>query len=314
MSYHPRIETAYLASFQTTRSRNSELWFIQNPKLEQAVLGRLAKISSRYGALVYAFAIEGNHVQFPGHFPGLNRADFMRDLNSAIATMMPFYVPSYDGGRFWGRRYSNEFVPFNDLEESFFYTVLQPVQDGLVKRISEYPWYNCFHDAVWGIERKFKVVRRREFNAARKRNSQVNIKDYTDVFVLKYQRLPGYEHLSQREYALMMGKKLEERRQVIVEERLKAGLGFLGREKLLRIKPGSKPRSTKTSTESSHRPRILSRNPEQRRAGLDWYFTCYILFKDASRRYRRGELNAEFPPGMYRPYYRPPPVTLSSSP
>lgn len=311
MSYHPRIETAEHVSFQTTRSRNSRLWFVDNPTLEQAVLAQVAKLIARYEAKLYAFALEGNHVQFPGLFPELNRADFMRDLNSSIARMIPAFVPSYDGGRFWGRRYSNEFVSPGSIEDYFFYTVLQAVQDGLVEKISDYPGYNCFHDAVWGIERKLKVVRRREYHMARKRNPKVRIKDFTDTVVLKFERLPGYEHLSQREYALLMEKKLEKRRLEIVRKRKSEGLGFMGREKLLRVKPGSKPRRTKTSTESSHRPRILSRDSEERRELLDWYFGCYFAYKEASRRYRNGELHVEFPPGMYRPYYHPPHASAS---
>ena len=306
MGYHPRIETAEYASFQTTRSRNSELWFVRNKRLENAALAQLAKATTRYKAEVYAASIEGNHIQFLGEFPQLNRAGFMRDFNSSIARMMPFYT-SYQGGRFWGRRYSNEIVPPGGLEEYFFYTVLQPVQDGLVEKISDYPGYNCFHDAVWGVSREFKVPRRREFNIARRKDPHARIEDYTDTFVLNYKRLPGYEHLSEREYALLMEKKLEKRRLAIVEKRRKEGQGFMGRERLLKQKPGSTPRNTKTSTESSHRPRVLTPDDEERHLVLDWYFSRYFAYKDASFRYRNGDLNAQFPPGMYRPYYRPPP-------
>jgi hypothetical protein len=85
MSYLPRIECSRVASFQTTRSRNSELWFVNNQALEHAILGYAAKYSNRYQVALYALAIEGNHVQMPAHFPNANRAHFMRDLNSSIA-------------------------------------------------------------------------------------------------------------------------------------------------------------------------------------------------------------------------------------
>ena len=302
MSYHPRIETAEKASFVTTRSRASELWFVNNPKLEEEILSRAAKYSSRYEVKLYALAIEGNHIHGPADFPKLNRASFMRDFNSTVAKAVPLYVPEYTGGRFWSRRYSCEFMPAaEDLEEYFFYTVLQVVQDGLVEKLSEFPWYNCFHDATCGIARKYKIVRWGEYNAAKRYNPKVKIKDYTDVFTLRYERLPGYEHLSQREYSLLMQKKLEKRRIAIVEKRKKEGLGFLGREALLQIRPGSTPKKTKTSTRSSHRPRILSICSERRKDGLDWYFSIYAQYKEASSRYRSGELLVEFPPGTYLP-------------
>ena len=296
-------------SFQTTRCRNSELWFVNNPQLEEIILARAAKCSTKYEADIYALAIEGNHIQFPALFPKLNRSDFMRDFNSYIALSVGWHVPTYTGGRLWGRRYSQEFVPSNaDLEEEFFYTVLQAIQDGLVERISDYPAYNCFHDAVWGIERKFNIVNWRKYNAAKKRNPSVAIVDYTDVYTLKYKRLPGYEQMPQREYALMMERKLEERRLKIVKDRLARGLGFMGPEKLRQVIPGSLPGHTKTSTENSHRPRVLCRDPELRQQTLKWYFDRYGAYKTASKRYRAGDVTAEFPPGTYKPivYFKPP--------
>jgi REP element-mobilizing transposase RayT len=312
MSYHPRIETPNYANFLTTRSRNSELWFANNPDLEESILGYAARYCQRYEVKLYALAIEGNHIQGVAHFPKPNRAAFMRDLNSSIARTVARLVPQYPGGRFWGRRYSNEFIPTDaDIERQFLYTVLQPVQDGLVEKLSDYPFYNCLNDAVLGIQRKFKVVRWTEFNAAKRWSRDVHIQDYTDEVTLEYSRLPGYEHLSRKEYARLIRRKVEERRIEIVARRRAAGLGFAGRSALLRVKPGSRPFSTKISTRHSHRPRSLSGSKEARDACNSWYFENYFAYKAASRRYRSGELSTEFPLGTYRPHL---PMSLAPPP
>lgn len=302
VGYHPRVENPETANFLTTRTLNSRLWFINNPELEYVMLGYAAKYLKRYGAKLYALAFEGNHVQAPALFPNANRSSFMRDLNSSIARAVPRFT-SHPGGRLFARRYSNEFLPGDpDIEEYFFYTVLQPVQDGLVEKISEYPGYNCFHDAVWGRKKKFKVVRWQDFNAARRWNPQARIKDFTDIVYLEYQRLPGYEHLSQKEYAHLMMNKLEERRLIIVKERLAKGLGFVGREKLLQTIPGSLPRNTKTSTATDHRPRVLSICSVRRKECKAWYFDIYFKYKECSRKYREGDLSVIFPRGTYPPH------------
>lgn len=303
MGYHPRIESAEYASFLTTRARNSELWFVNNADLEHAILGYLAKYAKRYNVLLYAFAIEGNHTQSPAHFPKLNRASFMRDLNSSIARAVPRHTPEYPGGRFWGRRYSQEFVPGDeDIEEQFFYTVLQPVQDGLVERISDYPGYNCFHDAVWGIKRKFKVVQWGAYNAAKRDNPKVHYKDFVETVELSFERLPGYEHLSQREYALLMEQKLESRRADIVRARYAAGKGFAGTTALRQTRRGSTPKSTKRSSITSHRPRVLSVCNKRRAECRTWYFDVFFLYKDCSHRHRQGEAGVVFPSGTYPPW------------
>ena len=303
MAYHPRIESKDRATFITTRTRNSELWFANNSAVEEFTLGLLAKLQDRYRPLLYAFGIEGSHHHDLAGFPLQNRADFTRDLNSGMARAVARLTPNYKGGTLWGRRYSGEyFATPEDIETKFFYTVLQPVNDGLVEKISEYPGYNCFHDAVCGIKRKFKVLNWAKYNAAKRHNPNVNKAAYMETYTLSYERLPGYEHLSQHEYRVLMERKLEEHRQAILERRRAEGkISFLGTAALKRTIPGTPAKNPKRSTITTHRPRILSDTKKGRDDGNEWYFDIYFDYKDASRRYRAGELDVEFPPGTYRP-------------
>ena len=303
MGYHPRIESKDKASFVTTRTRNSELWFANNPQVEEFTLGLLAKLIDRYRIKLYAFSLEGSHHHEPAHFPYENRADFTRDFNSGIARAVDRFTPNYPGGRLWGRRYSAEIIASDrDIERQFFYTVLQPVSDGLVPRISEYPFYNCFHDAVCGIKRIYKVINWGKYNAAKRYSPNLHPKDFTETYELPYERLPGYEELSQHEYRVLMGKKLEEHRQEIIRKREAEGkFTSLGREALLGTTPGKRAKSPKRSTIRTHRARVLSACNERRALARVWYFSIYFEYRKASRRYLAGELDVEFPPGTYRP-------------
>lgn len=300
MGYHPRIECKEVPSFQTTRARNSELWFVNNPELEHAILGYAARYSTRYEVKLYALAIEGNHIQCPALFPRGNRAYFMRDFNSSVARAIPRYQPDYQGGRFWARRYSTEYLPGSkDLEDFFFYTVLQPVNDGLVDDIKDYPGYNCFEDAVTGTVHQYKVINWKQYNDAKRWDNSVSIEDFTELCTLKYERLPGYEHLSQPEYESMMRAKLSERTKEILGDR--KGRPCLGAAKLKKVQPGARPKKTKISGPQDHRPRVLSRNPVRRSAGEAWYFSIHFEYKDASKEYRAGNPDVQFPDGTYKP-------------
>ena len=305
MSLHCRIERGDTPNLLTSRTRNSELWFVNNPKLEDAILGYLAKYSERYDAKLYAFAIEGNHLHSDAQFPLENRADFMRDLNSQIARSVQRFVPEFPGGSVFDKRYSNEFLPApEDLEEYFFYVALQPIQDGQAEYLREFEGYHFFHDAVYGIERNFRVIDYQALNAARKKNPGALLLDFVTTHTLKYERLPGYEHLTQKEYARLMYRKLEERRQKVVAARRAAGLGFAGPEFRRAIRPGARPLRTKRSTRISFRPRILCVCPARRAEWKAWYFDVYFEYRRASERFRAGELLVEFPRGTYRPWSR----------
>jgi REP element-mobilizing transposase RayT len=303
MGYHPRIETSNHASLVTTRTRNSELWLANNPPVEKYALQLLAKVIDRYSATLYAFAIEGTHCHSVISTPYKNRAAIFRDFNSGLARAVARLTPNYCGGRLWARRFSSEIIAGDpDIEEEFFYTVLQPIKDGLVDKLSEYPGYNCFHDAVCGIERTFKVVDWTRYNSDRRFNSRIKISDYQYKCTLKYQRLPGYENLTKKEYRIMMEKKLESRRLAILEARRKEGKDHcVGRERLTQVIPGTPARTPKISDASSHRPRVLSVCRERRATVKSWYFSMYFSYKNSSQRFRAGEIEVEFPQGMYRP-------------
>ncbi len=301
MGYHPRIETEEYVNLITTRSRNSELWFINNKKLEEAILGYIAKYSQIYEVELYALAIQGNHIHLEAGFPKLNRAAFMRDLNSTIARAVNRFCEEYEGGRFWGRRYSNEFIGLReDVEDKFFYCVLQSVQDGLSRTING-NGYNCFFDAIQDVRKIYKVINWTAYNEAKRYGRDVDIKDYEEEYPLIFKRLPAYEDFSQDEYIQHMKKSLHERRAQVIEKRTSQGLGFSKRESLKRTRPGSKPRKTKTSHRTSHRPRVLTKCNKTRSIMKTWYFHMYFEFKEVSRSYLEGEIDVDFPPGMYKP-------------
>jgi hypothetical protein len=300
MGYHPRIECKQISSFQTTRARNSELWFVNNPELEHAVLGYAARYVTRYEVQMYALGLEGNHTHQAARFPNGNRAHFMRDLNSSVARAVPRFQKNYPGGRLWQRRYSAEYlVSPEDIEEYFFYIVLQPVNDRLVDDIRDYPGYNCFEDAITGTTRQYEVVNWKQYNDARRWDESVSISDFTEICTLKYERLPGYEDLPQPEYEQVMRRKLAERTKEVL--RARGNKPCLGAKRLKKIRAGARPKKTKTSGRRDHRARVLSKNRARRSTGEAWYFSIFFEFKKASASYRAGNLDVKFPEGTYRP-------------
>ncbi len=312
MPYLPRIETDKYCSFITTRCRNSELWFINNPILEEKILQKVTKYSNIYNITLYALAIEGSHIHQIIHTPDKNRSPYMRDQNSTIAKLVPKYCPNYSGGKLWERRYSSQMLAMHgttnggDIENYFFYTVLQPVQDGLVKRISEYKGYNCFLDAIYGHRRSYTELDFISYDKAKKINAKVKKSNYETTYHLEYKRLPGYEDLTQKQYVKLMIKKLNERQDELIRAREAEGLGFLGAAAMALIVPGTPAINPKKSERYSLRPQGLSACKLVKQEIDDFVFDQYSKHKIASFKYREGDFNVEFPPGMYRPYVGPP--------
>jgi hypothetical protein len=217
------------------------------------------------------------------------------------------------GGPVFEGRYREQAVPTKeDIEDRFFYCALQPVSAGLCARISEYPGYNSFSDAISGIKRKFKIVDWYRYGNARRRNPLVSKAKYTTEYELEYDRLPGYEDMPRKEYRELMLKKLEERRQKVIDRLMKENpkRRFMTKKELQKAIPGTPAKNPKKSSRYSKRPLVLTKCHEAKTAFLNWYFTIYGEYKIAVRKYMAGDFAVVFPPGTYRPpgVMTPPPT------
>lgn len=300
-----RIEDPEYASFGTSRTVNSLLWFVNSPKLEDVIIAYLAKYQQKYGVVIYAFVMQGNHYHLMAHFPKSNRAMFYRDFNARIAEAVRSCVPNYVGGHLFARRYSEQAVPQStqDIEKQFFYSALQTINSGLCRKLSDYPGYNSFNEAISGIKRKVKQIDWAKYNATKRYNPNVKLRDFTNQYELTYSRIPGYENLSQLEYKQTMLKKLEENRQKIFKEKEyeKTKHRFMTKEELLAVKPGSAPKNTKTSKRYDPRPLVLTCCQQARKTFLDKYFSILASYKSSVAEFFSGVLTVVFPKGTYRP-------------
>ncbi|MFN8392875.1 MAG: transposase [Bdellovibrionota bacterium] len=303
MSTDLSYEHPEMAFFSTSRTMNSRLWFVNNASLHHSILTLLARYQELHEVIIYNFVIMGNHYHLLAKFPKMNKAAFFQDFNSMYARIIRRHVSQFEGGKLWGRPVRTQGVGSDqDIFDRFFYISLNPVGAGLCRRISDYHGYNGFEDAAEGRKRTFKFFNREDYNNRKRYNSRLTKSDCTVTHTLTFSRLPGFEHLSKSEYANMLRSELRRRELDAVKDRLAKGLGFATKEILLKLLPGSKPRTTKTSTRQSKRPLFLTSSKELMKQLLDWYFDVLARFRHASKLFRAGNMSVEFPSGTYRPF------------
>ena len=304
-----RVETPDYPVLITSRTINSVLWFVNSKQLELFILGYLAKYQQKYNVEIFSFVLMGNHFHLLARFPEANMASFMRDLNARIAGGVSHLVPQFPGGPLFQRRYSSQILPLeDDAEHYFFYCALQAVNDGLASRISEYPGYNSVYDAMKGRVRKYKTVHWGKYAARRRTDPNVSIEEFTEWNELRFSRLPSFEALEQKDYEKQILRSLEQKRIEKVKDWLSKKHRFPSKDALRRMKPGSLPRKTKKGI---MRPIVLSQCQKTRKRFLSWYFSIVESYREASERFRNGDLTIQFPPMTYRPL---PGLCLSLSP
>lgn len=296
------IEDSEGVYFITTRTSGSKLWLTKGGELERQILACLARYQEIHGVILYCFVVMGNHYHLIAKFPRMNRAAFMRDFNSAVARLVGRHIGVHGRRSVWARRYACQMLPRSeDVRHWFFYAGLNPVSSGIVPKVSSYPSYNSWFDAVSGTGRKFRWINWSQFLMKKRYCPGLTPEECSKEYVLTYSRLPGYEDTPQAEYSEDLQKELACREAELVAERKAAGKGFLGLSRLAEQPLGATPKSTKTSTRHSKRPLVLTLCSSTRKKFLDAYFTILSRFKEASIALRTGGAAVPFPFGTYPP-------------
>lgn len=302
MAHDLSIEYPDQAVFITIRTIASRLWFVNNKALHQEILGYLAKYQEKFEVILYGFVLMGNHYHILAQFPKSNRAAFLQSFNAIIAKLVAKHVPSFTDGKLWARRPKVQPVPNNeDILHMFKYLTLNPISSGLCQRLAEFNSYNSLHDTLSGVPKVYSLIDNTDYSNRRRYNRRLKRQDCKKEYTLTYSRLPGFSKLSLEEYRKTISDKLEERRKEIISERLANKQGFAGKSNLRSIKPGTKPRKTKTSTRNSKRPLVLTLCEKTRKEFIEQYFAILESYRQASARFRSGNFYVKFPPGTYRP-------------
>ena len=310
-------------SFVTRRFRNSELLYKNNSPLEKRVLGSFGKYVHKFEAKVFALTLFGSHDHPFMEFKPGTKSSFFRDFGARTAEAVKKFVPGYGtGGVFESRPREQAVTPDHASHlDRLMYTIMQPILAGFCKNLSDYNGFNSFQYILSGKPLKVEFFRGSDYTRAKLRNKNANPKDYTEYYDIYFARIPGCEHMSQKEYRAYLLDAYEERRKRIIAEFDAKGHVWLDEVKPKPEKPkGSssaksvleddenetetprdKAKNPKRSERYSKRPLVLSVCSLAREEFLNWYFTILTRYKKASRAYLDGDPLAPFPPGTIKP-------------
>jgi hypothetical protein len=291
------------SSFVTRRFRNSQLLYCNNQDLEARVLGSLGKYLTKYDAKIFAFTIFGSHDHPMLQFKPKTKSAFFRDFGARTAEAIKKYVPSFGTGAVFERRPSEQAIT-EDQEshlDRLMYTILQPIQAGLCRNLSDYPGFNSYHYIITGKPLEVEFFNGAEYNKARRRNKNADPADFIEHYKIVFEKIPGCENMTQKQYSKLIQEEYNKRRETIIKDFDDNGHIWPSPESLKRTKSTDCAKSPKRSTRESKRPLVLSLCMERRVAFLNYYFSILVAFKKASVEYLLGNRNAQFPEGTCIP-------------
>ena len=115
---------------------------------------------------------------------------------------------------------------------------------------------------------------------------------------LRFERLPGFEHLSRTEWRDRILAAIAEQERKAAHQRRAKGTGVLGRRAILRQSPVGAPK--RGEPRRGLRPRVACRSKWQRIEALGRNAEFLRRYRKAYRAFRAGRRRVVFPAGTYQ--------------
>ncbi len=280
-----------------------------NSVVEKLIAGVIARAQKRYSSVKLVadawlsnhghLLLEGAPEELP-QFTGFIEREISRRLGAMIG---------WEGNMF--QTYQSTALPTVESQlRAFEYVLAQSAKEHVVASPLKWPGAHCAKDLVSGFTRKGfwfdgtaygRVLHK---NLARKRNRTPPArKDFTSETEMQFARLPALAHLTDEEYRSHVRQLVREIEDAAVAERRHTNRKLIGRRRVLWT-----PRETRSALPCppwfEKRRRMIcwaDRWAQETRAYLKRYWAFQRAFREASRRFLEGELDAPFPPGAFRP-------------
>lgn len=284
--------------FVTARCFQARLLLRPSTETNALIGGTLARAVKLYGVELFGFVVASNHLHLLVRASKGNLPNFMQYLLSNVAKKVGRLV-AWRGG-LWERRYSAEPVIDDEaMVGRLHYILSHGVKEGLVKRCVEWPGLSCLGQLLGDTVRCFDwfdwTARWRA--SPRNPSSQLLDERWARPVQLELSPLPCWADLS----ANQRRERVSELIRSIEQHGSHSGGGVLGRRQVMSQRPHGRPRGIKRTP----RPLCHASTREGWKDFRELYRSFAAWFSEASRRWRSGQLRAQFPPFAVRPFLWP---------
>ena len=269
-----------------------------SPETNEVLGGVLARAVRLYGVELIAFSFMSNHLHLVLGAPRGNLPAFMQYLLTNISKKVGRLVGWR--GSFWERRYSAE--PILDdaaLLQKVAYVFSHGVKEGLVRHIRDWPGLSCLPLMLDGQPRGFRWFNwtRRASGNARHATRALLDSRWAEPEELRLTPLPSPSRQTPRALRRFLRRAVDaiEKEAALKYRKVLGPAGVLSRH----------PHSQPPPSVRKPRPPCHTTLPGMLEAFRERYRSFANAFRQASIRWRAGDLTACFPEAAIKPFLWP---------
>ena len=285
----------------TIRTEQARLFMVPGRELNETVGGIVAKYQQEFAIEIYAYTFLSNHYHLLVRAPKENLWKFEQALNREIAKRVNRL--RYREGHFWSRRYDEQVVVGNAASlTALIYIICNAVRHRLVRDVALWPGVSCFFHVLDEQDRTFHFTDYTAYRKAKREaqlsGKRVELSDYRMSYLLHLSPLPMLCSLNKKLRRQFLRSEIQKQVTLLQAEADRDVKGFLHPEFVLSQDPFSWPREVSRRM----RPICYTQDPEAKHIFLtEVHFPWNAAYEVASKEFRSGILNAEFPPHAIKP-------------
>jgi REP element-mobilizing transposase RayT len=295
---HFRPEGIY---FITNRCAGERYLLRPDDESRRIFLGAMARYAEIHDVEVFAYVMMGNHFHLILRSRTLGISDFMRDFQRHVSYEIQEIRPNWNSKVFPNRYKSEEIADDGGLHDLIRYTVLNPVQAGLVRHPADWQEASSWHLHQNGGEIEKGFLDRSRLRELRRKASDgetVEPERAMRTYGIELTAPPALEGRSPESIAERLFSQVEKRCVHIKKRRSAEGKDRpLGFEEAASIEPTARPDDPADAPE----PICHANHPAIRKAYEQEFWAIMDRYAAASQAWRDGEEDVDFPPGTYPP-------------
>lgn len=266
--------------------------------LNRIVLGVFGRAQRRYEMPIHALVVMSNHYHVLLTPPNAKRlSDFMRYVNTNLSKEVG---KLHDWkGPMWQRRYDE--IPVSGEEAAQIarlrYLLSHGCKENLVSKPREWPGVHSADAIVFGKPLKGLWIDRTKEFASKQRVNSCDPSNHVNEEEVVLTPLPACQHLTLEDYCCRVAELVVDIEEEARRLRQRTGTTPMGARTVMKMRPRHQPKTL----ESSPKPRFHAVR-KRVRAEMEARFRDWMeAYGEASREWRNGNLEVEFPPCSFRP-------------
>ncbi len=255
--------------------------------MKRAFLYCLAEAANRFGIRVMAVLAMSNHYHAVVYDPDGVYPRFLQRFHKLAAKVLNVHWGRWEA--MWASEQTSmvELVDHVDVWRMMLYVLCNPVEAGLVATAASWPGVTSLHAMLSGTA---MTVERPMWFFDDEGTMPASV-------TLELHRPPGFEDLSQQEWADTLRTAVKAREAHFAAERERKGRRVLGRKAVLAQSPFDRP--TTFEPRRKMNPRVAARNKWRRIEALRRNRAFVVAYREAFAALRAGNRDALFPAGTY---------------